>query len=83
MVRPLVNIVYVEELDRALAHRKIALGRPNIRLGRCAVWTCRLPVLSGKGRHLYLDGVHRGIVCCNHEWYVLDTAQKGKAEIDV
>ena len=75
--------VYRAEIDRALARRTLSIGRPNVRGGRCALSDCRLPVLPGRGRHLYIDGRDCGVVCCNDEWYILETARTGKEEIDV
>lgn len=75
--------VWLEEIDRALAQRKIHLGRLNRRMGRCCVWGCALPIPSGRGRHLYVDGIDRGLVCVNHERGIIQTAHEGKAEIDV
>lgn len=70
-----------EEVDRALAQRRLRLARANIRPARCCLVGCLLPIPSGKGRHLVIDGVSRGIVCVNHQWAILETARTGKDEL--
>ena len=70
-----------EELDRALAQRKVKIGRANIRPGRCCLAGCLLPIPSGKGNHLWIDGHDRGLVCVNHHWAICETARTGKEEL--
>lgn len=73
--------VELGEIDRALAQRRINLGRYNGRAGRCCVWGCWLPIPPGKGRHLWIDGHDRGLVCVNHERQIIQTAHEGKDEL--
>lgn len=56
-------LVTAEQLDVALAHRKVRIGRTNVRLVRCAVSHCRCPVAPGQGARLWLDGHLRGTLC--------------------
>lgn len=69
------------ELDRALAQRNVHLGRANIRPARCCLKGCWLPIPPGKGRHVWLDGHDRGILCVNHQWTTLEAARTGKEEL--
>lgn len=74
-------IVESGEIDRALAQRRIRLTRANVRPGRCRVEGCLLPIPPGKGRHFVIDGIDRGLMCVNHQWAVLQAAEKGKEEL--
>lgn len=73
--------VELGEIDQALAKRTIHLGRPNVRAGRCRVLGCWLPIPSGKGRHLWINSRDRGLICVNHEHYIIQTAHAGKEEL--
>lgn len=70
-----------EEIDRALAKRRLKIGRENIRPARCGVKGCLLPIPPGKGNHLYIDGIDRAVICVNHHWAICETARTGKEEL--
>jgi hypothetical protein len=57
-----------DELDRALAARKVELTRPNARAIRCTRRTCSRLVGPEQARQLWIDGVKRGFLCLNDCW---------------
>jgi hypothetical protein len=78
-----VILVTAEELDTALAYRKVRIGKTNVRLVRCCVSHCRCPVAPGNGARLWLDGHLRGTLCPACWKLCIQWATEGKdVEVD-